>query len=134
MTFLRVLFSGNQGTFVAVMLILGVIYSLSWTGFFLRPVAMTMNAEETVFVRETPLGLVNAEWMIEISQADGTECRASGLGIYQNRKDNVARVDTPLSLRRCLVGTVVLEGYWTLRVLGVPLRPVRYATILETGK
>ena len=129
--FWRVIFSGREGRFIAAMLALAICYAMSWSGFFIRPVALSMTGGETVLVRKTPFGSVNADWIMDATAADGNECSAQGTAIYQPKERDTARFRTPASLLPCLGPLTVIEISWTVRILGVPMRPVRQTTILE---
>lgn len=108
--------------------------AVSWSGFFIVPVAMTVDRDRIVFVRKTPFGTVNADWIFEATGLNGEECRAAGSSIYQPKKDNMAIIPTPPSLIPCLQETAVVETSRTVRIFGVPLRPVRLTTIVEAIK
>jgi hypothetical protein len=130
--FWRVFFRGIEGRFIALLLTLALCYSLSWTGFFIVPVALTVSKDEIIFVRKTPFGTVNADWVMEATSLDGTECPpASGTSIYQPKADNTVRLVVPPVLAPCLQGAAVVEISKTVRFFGIPLRPLRITTISE---
>ena len=132
--FWRVIFTGRQGGFIAAMIAFWVVCGLSWSGFFLRPIALTITGAGMVLVRQTPLGTVDAEWMMDVTNSDGTECSARTVSIYQSKPGDTARFATPHQLLPCLGKLSVIEASWTVRIFGVPLRPVRITTIMETGQ
>lgn len=130
--FFRVVFSGREGRFIAAILLAALIYALSWSGFFIRPVEMSMTADKTVLVRKTPMGAVNADWIMDATAVDGTECSARGSAIFQAKPNNIARFATHDTIVPCLGLLTVVDTSWTVRLLGIPMRPVRLTTILET--
>lgn len=117
------------GLAILLAVLCGTFYAAVPSVLFLRPVAMQFEGHEVIFVRETPLGPVEAVWSAEISVLgrDGRDCYGSGSAYYQEVPGNQVRYKAGPWAWPCLDAgpPFAFRERWSVRLFSfIPLRPV----------
>lgn len=136
-----------------------IAWAILWvaipSSLFIKPISISYrwNAEEgfyeTVFIRQTPLGEVWADYEVEAYVLNtGRECQDEGAAPYQpvpdpdesapNRVKDTVFWQTPMRIVRCITDrrpVTVVYDWRVTRILGVPLlfslRPVSLVVELK---
>lgn len=120
---------------VAVVLTM-VVWLVTPSSMFFAPVSMTLEGDTLTFVRDTPFGEVDVEWVGEISviNSDGFECAGSGVRIAQETPNGIVSGRVGTWARACLDAgpPFVIRYRYKVWLFGlIPLRPTGISTIAE---